>query len=331
MTIPDGFPKSFKRLEPYLLERIPLLKSAQTIQVIVLRQTHDYTVFRTEETRELNVATTPTDIQNMSPQVRVVMLASKQKAPENRGYLTLFRSFAREVEVKLAKDVENCYLKDNLCRRCPRCVLFGAVTTEKRKGRQRLRWNIKHRIEYSSAYSLERYEDIYELMTGNAVSDATTSTGRALLFTENITPIANFPSVISLNSVTSHELMLYLKTLLATKSYGAEGRIKGDMVNHVIGITAGFEEIVTSLEIALELAALRESLRDPLNSVANILESYINNAAFPDRVTLIIGDELNKFMNDVREYRLSKEDIETMARQSADFIQQVERAAGQEG
>jgi CRISPR-associated protein Csc2 len=329
MPIPEGFPSSFEPLAPYLLEQIPILKSAQTVQLIVLRQTHDYAIFRTEETRELNVVTTPTNIQNMSPQVRVVMLASKQKAPENRSYLMLFRRFAEEFEVELEDDVRNCYLKDNLCRKCPRCVLFGAVTTEKRaRGEQR--WNIKHRIEYSSAYSLERYEDIYELMTGNAVSDVTTSTGRALLFTENVTPIANFPSVISLNSVTPHELMLYLKTLLATKSYGAEGRIKGDVVNYVLGIAAGFEEIITSLEVVLELAALSEPLRDPLHSITDILQRYAENAAFPSRVTIITGDELENFMRDIREYQLTKEDIEIMKRQSASFIKQVEEKAKEE-
>jgi len=329
MSIPEGFPSSFKPLKPYLLEQVPLLRSAQTIQIISLRQTHDYAIFRTEETRELNVATTPTSIHNMSPQVRVVMLASKQKAPENRNYITLFRSLAGELEVPLDTKAQNCYLKDNLCRRCPRCVLFGAVTTEKRvRGEER--WNIKHRIEYSSGYSLERYEDIYELMTGTAVSDETTSTGRALLSTENVTPIANFPSAISLNSVTAHEIMLYLKTLLATKSYGAEGRIKGDVVNHVLGIAAGYEEIITSLELVLELADLSEPLHSPVGSVEEILKRYAKNTAFPSKVALITGAELENFIDDVRNYEFTKEDIEKMQRESRSFAERVEKAAAEE-
>jgi len=329
LVVPEGFPSSFEPLSPYLLEQIPVLKTAQTIQVIALRQTHDYAVFRTEETRELNVVTTPTSVKDMSPQVRVVMLASKQKAPENRNYITLYRSLAEDLEVKMDPNVEICYLKDNLCRKCPRCVLFGAVTTEK-GARGQPRWNIKHRIEYSSAYSLERYEDIYELLTGNAVSDATTSTGRALLLTENVTPIANFPSAISLNSVTAHELMLYVKTLLATKSYGAEGRIKGDAVNHVLGIAAGFEEVVTSLEVTLELSALSEPLKDPVGSMAEILKRYVENTAFSNKTALIVGDELENFMKEVREYKFSKEDLKTMKQQSESFIKKVEEKATKE-
>ena len=161
------------QLEGLFEPEIPLLQSAKTIQVLVIRQTHDYTIFRTEETRELNVATLPVSMSNPDAVLKAVMLASKQKAPENRMYIKLYRTYAVALGVALDEAVMSCRLKDNLCRMCPRCVLFGAVSTETG---QESRCNIQHRIEYSSAYSIEPYEEISELITFNAGDTATQST-----------------------------------------------------------------------------------------------------------------------------------------------------------
>jgi len=53
-------PEFLQPLADYFVEEIPLLRTAKTIQVVAIRQTHDFTVFRTEETRELNIVTLPT-------------------------------------------------------------------------------------------------------------------------------------------------------------------------------------------------------------------------------------------------------------------------------
>jgi len=309
-------------LSSYILDEIPLLRSAKTIQVFVLRQTHDYAIFRTEETRELNTVTLPKNIADMEPVVKVVFLASKQKAPENRNYITLFRSFASDLKVELRNEISRCTLKDNLCRRCPRCVLFGAVSTEKKGGS---RWNIKHRIEYSSAYSIETYEDISEMMTFNAVDVRTQSTGQALGYTENIEPIAHFPSIVTLNSVAEEELIWYLKTLLATKSYGAESRVKGDVTNEIVGIAAGYEEIMTPLEFSLELA--NNGLTDPVDATYQMLQRYAAIAAFPDRIRILSTEELAQFLDEIRKFNVTKEFVKKMRDKSLRFAQQIEGAA----
>lgn len=308
-------------LSNYLLDEIPLLKSAKTIQVLVLRQTHDYAIFRTEETRELNTVTLPKSITDPEPVVKIVFLASKQKAPENRKYITLFRSLASNFEVELQDEVKNCTLKDNLCRRCPRCTLFGAVSIEKGGSR----WNIKHRIEYSSAYSIETYEDVSEVMTFNAVDVRTQSTGQALGYTENIEPIAHFPSIVTLNSVTEEELIWYLKTLLATKSYGAESRVKGDITNEIIGIATGYEEIITPLEFSLELA--NDGLTDPVSSVYQMLQKYAKIAAFPGRTRILTIQELKQFLDEIRKFNVTKEFIKKLRDKSLRFAQQIENAS----
>lgn len=308
-------------LSPYLLEKIPLLRNARTIQMLVIRQTHDYSIFRTEETRELNTVTIPRSIKDPEPVVKVVFLASKQKAPENRMYSNLFRTYAQDLGIELEGEVSSCRLKDKLCRKCPRCVLFGAVVTE--EGRSEQRWNIKHRIEYSSAYSVEPYEDVAEIITFNAVDPATQSTGRALGYTENIEPIVNFPSVVTLNSITEEEFIWYIKTLLATKSYGAETRVKGDVVNEIIGIIAGYEEIITSLELNLELSAIEGNLE----GLSDILKKYKQLAAFPDNVLVLSSEETKGLINAIRRFGPDEEFLKSLRDKTIDFHDRVSKEA----
>ncbi|MHA1606991.1 MAG: type I-D CRISPR-associated protein Cas7/Csc2 [Candidatus Freyarchaeota archaeon] len=313
-------PAFLKPLEKYFVDKIPTLKTAKTIQIAVIRQTHDFTIFRTEETRELNVVTLPLSINNPEAVIKVAFLASKQKAPENRNYITLLRTFAEELGVNLNEKIATCKLKDALCRMCPRCVLFGAVVTE--GGATADRWNIKHRIEYSTAYSLEPYERISELITFNAVDPETQSTGQALGYTENIRPIANFPSIVTLNSVTWHEFIWYMKTLLSTKSYGAETRVKGDVVNYVVGICAGFEEIITPLEFNLELNAI-DWQSNPIEVTSKILDKYAKEAVNSKLTKVLKPEELKNVIEGVKSFDVTKEFIEEFIGLSTTFYDEV--------
>lgn len=297
------------KLNQYFIEKPSPLKTAHTIQIVLLRQTHDYAVFRTEETRELNVVTLPKSPKDPEPVLKVAMLASKQKAAESRQFATLWKTLAQEHGVA----IEQCYLKDNLCRKCPRCILFGAVSTESGSDR----WNIKHRIEYSTAYSIEPYEMVSELITFNAVEETTQSTGQALGFTENVQALVNFPSIVTLQSVTKYEFILALKTILSTTSYGAESRIKGDMRNYPLAIIAGFEEVITPLELTVNLSQSEPPYE---KAIPEILDQYVNEATFKDKVTTIYGEELESLIREVQEFTFTKEIIEKMKEDSESFI-----------
>jgi len=291
-----------KKLEKFFVDSPRLFKTSKNLQILVLRQTQDFTIFRTEETRELNLATLPRSVSDKTPTTKVVMLASKQKAPENRLFHNLLRT-AAEASYKLDEEQKQCELKDNLCQKCPRCVLFGSVTVEK-GGQQR--WNIKHRIEYGSAFSIEPYEEIYEILTFNAVDSVTQSTGQALGYTENIQPLATLPSIITLNSVTKEEFIAYLKTLMACKSYGAETRTKGAMVNHIVGIVGSYDEIITPLEFNLELSAIALGKTSPLDKTAEILNKYKEFSAFSQDVVTVSGSELCSFIDSVSKFQYSE-------------------------
>jgi CRISPR-associated protein Csc2 len=291
---------AFAKLNDYLLAAPRPLIGAETIQLILIREVLDYTVLRTEETRELNSANTPLSESDRRTVVkRVAFLGSKQKAAESRQMEYTLRSAA----AKAGKDIPSgkksdagCFLKDNLCLQCPRCALFGgsALGTEA---------NIKHRIEYSTAFSLLPFDQIAEEITFNAVNETDQTTGQALGSRNVVKPASLFPSIVTLKSVTQTELILVVKTLLACKSYGAESRTGGDCRNSIFAVVAGWEEIITPLELTLEIYDDKDQLA--AESLRSLLErKYKPAAGNPGRVTLLEPAEIDALVKECAETEL---------------------------
>ena len=289
---------SLDLLNPFTVEKPQPLIGAQTIQILMMREILDYTVLRTEETRELNTVATPLSLSNGDATVmRVAFLATKQKAAESRQLEHMLRTATAEAGMKVGE----CYLKDALCLQCPRCALFGATSTE--SGRAN-RANIKHRIEYSTAFSLLLFEDIESATTFNAINDRNQTTGQALGTRYAVVPATVFPSIVTLRSVTLTEVILTIKTLLACKSYGAESRIGGDVRNSVFGIIGGWEEVITPLELTLELYDQRDNLNgDTFKAIA---EQYKPLSGNPDRVTIFGPDQVDAIVKTAAETPLDK-------------------------
>lgn len=298
----------FGKLQPYLVERPRPLIRAETVQLILAREILDYTVLRTEETRELNTVPTPLSMKKAGEGVRrVAFLASKQKAAESRELEHLLRTATSRASLSHVRrdghpiltgtgqkgDQELvCYLKDNLCMYCPRCGLYGGTRTV--AGEQD-RANIKHRIEYSTAFSLLPFEDISTAITFNAINDSNQTTGQALGQRFAVQPATVFPAVVTLKSVTRRELILVVKTLLACKSYGAESRIGGDVRNTFLGVVAGWEEVITSLELTLELADQLDALN--AETVSRIIrEKYSLMAGNPQHVVVLDSGEIEALL-----------------------------------
>jgi CRISPR type I-D-associated protein Csc2 len=227
-------------------------------------------------------------------------------------YLLRSATTAAGKDVPSGKIGEGCYLKDNLCLSCPRCGLFGASALGQEA-------NIKHRIEYATAFSLLPFEQISEEITFNAVNEIDQKTGQALGSRNVVKPASLFPSIVTLKSVTREELILVIKTLLACKSYGAESRIGGDCRNTIFGVVAGWEEIVTPLELTMELYDQKDKI-DPAALRTLLNGKYKALAGNPDKVTVLTTEEvdtlvdesaktsldrsfLDKAYNDVAEYR----------------------------
>lgn len=304
-------------LQPYLEAKPRPLIGAKTVQLLLIREIHDYTVLRTEDTRELNTVATPLSIQQESDIRRVAFLATKQKAAESRQLEYLLRTAAEAAGFKIETP---CYLKDDLCLECPRCGLFGATNVKAGKGQAP---NIKHRIEYSTAFSLLPFEDIETATTFNAINDDKQTTGQALGTRYAVAPASIFPSIVTLRSVTERELIFAIKTLLACKSYGAESRIGGDVRNTIFGIAAGWEEVLTPLEFTLELFDRKDDLSAA--TVQAIAEAYIPLAGNPKRIKVFTPEEVDAIVQAATAVELDKAFLEASYTDVKDYRQEQEK------
>jgi len=298
-------PSAFEPLKDYFVDAPQPILTKETIQVVLMREALDYTIFRTEETREINKALTPASMKKADAQMeRVVFLASKQKAVESRELARILRTATGEQRI----EVHDCWLKDHLCLQCPRCVLFGGTNASSHlTGRNAA--NIKHRIAYSTAFSLAEYHEVEEAVTFNAVSDQDMKTGQALGTRNVVRPATLFPSIVSLQSVTWKELLLALKAILGSHRYGAESRVGGDMRNTVFGIVAGWEEIITPLELTLELYD-RQAERLTAKVVTELLEGYKESTAHRNKVKVLSVAEVEALVDAVGKFDLGKEIVE---------------------
>jgi CRISPR type I-D-associated protein Csc2 len=296
------------KLKDYLLPKPKPLIGAETIQLLLLREVLDYTVLRTEETRELNSAATPlSENDRATVTKRVAFLGSKQKAAESRQMEYLLRSAAGQA----GKTIEECYLKDNLCLECPRCGLHGGSALGEAA-------NIKHRIEYATAFSLLPFEQISEEITFNAVNETDQKTGQALGSRHVVKPATLFPSIVALKAVTREELVLTVKTLLACKSYGAESRIGGDCRNTLFGVVAGWEEIITPLELTLELYDQKDAL-DPSALKRTLEDKYKPLAGNPDRVSIFEPTDVDSLVRECADTVLDRKLLDKAYADIADY------------
>jgi CRISPR type I-D-associated protein Csc2 len=300
-------PAAFKPLEDYFVDAPQPILTKETIQVVLMREALDYAIFRTEETRETNKALTPVSMQKANEQMeRVAFLASKQKAVESRELAQVLRTAAIERGVK----VHDCWLKDHLCLQCPRCILYGGTNASSYlTGRNAA--NIKHRIAYSTAFSLAEYHEVEEAVTFNAVSEQDMKTGQVLNVRNVVKPATLFPSTVSLQSVTWKEFLLALKAILGAHRYGAESRIGGDMRNTVFGIVASWEEIITPLELTLELYDRQAKGFTP-ETVTELLKGYKESAAYRNKVQVFSVSEVEALVDAVGGFDLGKEFIEVI-------------------
>lgn len=309
--------QTFDLLQPYLEAKPHPLLGAKTVQLLLIREIHDYTVLRTEDTRELNTVATPLSIQQERDIRRVAFLATKQKAAESRQLEYLLRTAAEASGFRIETQ---CYLKDDLCLECPRCGLFGATSVKAGKGQAP---NIKHRIEYSTAFSLLPFEDIETATTFNAINDDKQTTGQALGTRCAVAPASIFPSIVTLRSVTERELVLAIKTLLACKSYGAESRIGGDVRNTIFGIIAGWEEVLTPLEFTLELFDRKDDLS--AKTVQVIAETYVPLAGNPRRVKVFTPEEVEAIVQTATAVELDKAFLEASYADVKDYRKEQEK------
>jgi CRISPR type I-D-associated protein Csc2 len=310
-------------LQPYLVDSPRPLLTNKVLQLLFIREVLDYTVLRTEETRELNTVITPAGGTSAEQVERVAFLATKQKGAESREFGALLRT----LNERDGRNARECYLKDQLCLECPRCVTFGATSTE--RGRNQQQANIKHRVAYSTAFSLAPVGLISEEVTFNGVSEATMLTGQTLNTRTVVKPATLFASIVTLQSVTWKEFVLVTKAILKSHRYGAETRIGGEVRNNLYGVIGGWEEVLTPLEFTL---ALGRSEGTPLTieTVEAIATEFAQMASMPDKVRVLAPSELDVLVSSLQGYPMPAEFVDAAYAEAKVYRTFQEQRRGQE-
>ncbi|MHA1495628.1 MAG: type I-D CRISPR-associated protein Cas7/Csc2 [Candidatus Thorarchaeota archaeon] len=224
----------------WFLDHPQPLSPAKYASIAILRRTEDYAAFRTEADKYTNSVATPAHSNTSDVIERALILASKQKAVERRHQNRILRDFVGD---------EECYLKDNLCLKCPTCILNGGIRAEKGLGEI----SIKSRVLYQTAFSILPFETVVESITFNAVDEVTTKTGQALGERELVKPDTYFLSVVSILAPTLDELKFYLFSMLQTTRYGAESRGFGILDNKLLSIVLSDSEEFSALGLTMDL------------------------------------------------------------------------------
>ena len=102
-----------------------------------------------------------------------------------------------------------------------------------------------------------------------------------------------------------------LKAVIGSHRYGAESRIGGDMRNSVIGVVAGWEEIITPLELTLELYD-RQAGGLTAEVIAELLENYKASVAHNNKVKVLPFAEVEALVGAVGSFDLDKRFIEAI-------------------
>src|SRR5438067_1977770 len=114
MPSPANQPAFLAPLGDYFVTNPSPLLDKRTVQLLLIREVLDYTILRTEETREINRVATRRSASVPDTIERVAFLATKQKGAESREMAAILRT----ANDQGAQD--ECYLKDHLCGHCPR-------------------------------------------------------------------------------------------------------------------------------------------------------------------------------------------------------------------
>ena len=101
--------------------------------------------------------------------------------------------------------------------------------------------------------------------------------------------------------------MLRIENLVVR--YGAETRIGGLVRNHVLGMVAAHEEIVSPLELALELGD-GSSVPTP-DSIAVHLNGYAKRCATPGSAKVLAASELEGVLTAVQRIAFDKTQLES--------------------
>ncbi len=113
-----------------------------------------------------------------------------------------------------------CSLKENLCMRCPACLLFGGTGET---SQTKVSYNLLSRVMGETLISSTEVEDIFSY-TANAVDEKNLKTGQALMTILAVPAGTTFSGIVTLRDPTPHLTAILVDNLERYSRLGASTR-----------------------------------------------------------------------------------------------------------
>ena len=224
---------------------------------------------------------------------REEVLTYHYKALENRFIIPF-----RKVKGKLRRLVlekqrglnieENCALKDELCMRCPTCLLFGGTGETSEKGPHgKQNYNILSRVLGETFISTNEEKGIQNY-TQNAVGEKDLTTGQALMTILTVPKETLFKGVVTIKDPTKEMASVIVDNLKRLTRIGARsvewGRVETTIVSaklsdrediSVYNLLQADEPQTDDISIIENLPAVDEAYKTLNSQVIELLKDLI--------------------------------------------------------
>jgi hypothetical protein len=147
---------------------------------------------------------------------KVVFSGSKRRGVDRRTIHALRNQMVRKVENGQDQGpLFDCYLPaPQLCSDCPICWLYGSIGTVG-EGAKKKNYNIKSRVLYASALSVEPSDIAVAVHNRNAPNELDHTTGEAGIHSEELIKAnVHFPTITVLDRVVNWEIGAFAHALL---------------------------------------------------------------------------------------------------------------------
>ena len=139
-----------------------------------------------------------------------------------------------------------CHLRENLCMRCPACLMFGGTgeTSQTKAG-----YNLLSRVLGETLISRLPAGDIHSL-TANAVDEEDLTTGQALMTTMLVPAETSFLGVLTLRDPTRQLAAVLVDNLSRLTRLGASTREWGRCRTSILGYVISDRETLSAYDLA---------------------------------------------------------------------------------
>lgn len=288
-------------LEKSFAETIPQLPMGKYASVVLVRESFSHAIFTTEGDI-LDSERVQSGLSHTEPIDRVVMFKRKQIAPERRTGKALLRQYD-VFPISLGKDkqVDECYLIENMCTHCPDCLIYGYAAVEGEGSR-------KSRVLTDSGFTVRSYQQLQKHIKFNVINEKSGTSGTITEF-DHLKPQAFIPTIETMVDLTVDEFAYVLGNILKTTRYGKESSREGYLRNHVMAIVLSDMELFSNLELTQAyydafMADLSTKFVDGYVTIENFRNHFSHvfdtlKTRLFGRLHIISGENLRQLLQDV--------------------------------